>query len=176
MCEIARYIICHIRHSIALAWTIDHPKKSATGCTKAAKQETILAQKRHTPVPSLALSIGLCHTIHKRLRPDSSTDMTIDHIAISACNFRSSSSSSSSSTRCCGSFWFGAAGILPTVSLTGTLPVLSISSSSFSCCSSASSSSSSSSSMPVLVTPDVIASLISSPIACCSRRSSLKHC
>jgi hypothetical protein len=98
------------------------------------------------------------------------------HMAISACSFRSSSSSSSSSTRCCcGSFWFGACGSRPaaTVSLTGTLPVLSISSSSFSCCNSASSSSSSSSSMPFEATPEVMASLISSPIACCSRRSSL---
>lgn len=97
------------------------------------------------------------------------------HMAISACSFRSSSSSSSSSTRCCGSFRFGAAGSDPaaTVSLTGTLPVLSISSSSFSCCSSASSSSSSSSSMPLFATPEEIASLISLPMSCCSRRPSL---
>jgi len=99
----------------------------------------------------------------------------LSYIAISACNLRSSSSSSSSSTRCvlpltsvCGAW-----GNLPTVSLMGTFPVRSMSSSSFSCCSSASSSSSSSSSIPLVVTPEVMASLISSPIACCSRRSSL---
>lgn len=98
------------------------------------------------------------------------------HIAISACSFLSSSSSSSSSTRC-GALPLtsdkGAWGSLPTLSPTGTFPVLSMSSSSFSCWSSASSSSSSSSSMPVGATPEVMASLISSPMACCSRRSSL---
>jgi hypothetical protein len=96
------------------------------------------------------------------------------YIAISACNFRSSSSSSSSSTLLVLPSACGTLGSRPTLSPTGTLPVFSICSSSCSCCSSASSSSSSSSSTPWAPTPCVIASLISSPIACCSRRSSLE--
>lgn len=91
------------------------------------------------------------------------------YVAISACNFRSSSSSSSSSTlagalpltSAC-----GATGKRPTLSPTGTAPVLSICSSSCSCWSSASSSSRSSSSMTELLTPERSASEISSPIAC----------
>jgi hypothetical protein len=112
-------------------------------------------------------------------RPKPMTISRCTHIAISACNFRSSSSSSSSSTRAGAlrvGFATGASGSLLTVSPTGTEPVSSIWFVSCSCWSSASSSSSSSSSMALFVTPEVMASEISSPIECCSRRRSLWGC
>jgi len=116
-----------------------------------------------------------------------------NHMAISACSFRSSSSSSSSSTAGAlplteehvSNAWAGIKGFenvlspfAPAANLwissdTGTVPVFSILLSSCSCSSSASSSSNSDSSTVSPRGALVIACAISSPSACCSRSFSL---
>lgn len=95
------------------------------------------------------------------------------HIAISACSFLSSSSSSSSSSISLRPFGVCGNCVLSILSPTGTLPAPSILVSSSVCSSSSSSAFSSSSSSASDAAGCVSVDAISSPMACCSRRSSL---